>query len=553
MITTDFHAAHLVAPDFEPWWRDAVTYQIYVSSFADANGDGIGDLPGVTARIPYLARLGVDALWLTPHYPSPGADGGYDISDHMSVHPDFGTLHDYDELLSVAHAAGLRVLIDIVPNHVSEQHPWFLEARAGAPGARERFHFRAPRDDGTPPNNWQSLFGGPAWTLDEAAGLYYLHLFSPEQPDLNWSHPDVRAHFDQILRFWLDRGTDGVRVDVAAGLLKDPELRDNPGTYTPGLFGHGPEQVHTWDQEGVHDIYRSWNALLREYDHHPASVGEVCLADLSATARYCRPDELGSAFTIELLKTAWGAGEYARAIEGPLTTFSEVGAKPAWVLSNHDKSRMPTRFGDGHLGAARARAAALLLLALPGQAYLYAGDELGLPDADVPAHARRDPIFHRSAGERLGRDGVRVPMPWTAGEPHCGFSARPDAPLYLPQPEGWAAYAAQQQWEDVHSFLNLYAELLRIRKTSPLFGTGLASIAADGDVLTVHLRDARGNAGRCVINMGDGAVTTPDTGRLLALSHFDVWAFEGLLFLPGPSAAWMIDPDVVEPREPLGG
>jgi len=536
----DFHAAHFVAVDSHPWWRDAVTYQVYVSSFADGNGDGVGDLAGVTARIPYLARLGVDAIWLTPHYPSPWADGGYDISDHMSVHPDFGTLEDFDELLDAAHAAGVRVLIDVVPNHVSEQHPWFRDALAGVPGARDRFHFRAPRQDGSLPNNWQSLFGGPAWTRDEASGLYYLHLFSPQQPDLNWDHPDVRAHFEDVLRFWLDRGTDGVRVDVAAGLLKDPELRDNPGEYAPGLFGHGPEQVHTWDQEAVHDIYRSWNALLAEYDHEPASVGEVCLSDLTATARYCRPDELGSAFTIELLKTRWGAAEYSKAIEGPLTTFTDVGAKPAWVLSNHDKSRMLTRFGGGERGASRSRAAALLLLALPGQAYLYAGDELGLPDADVPAHARRDPIFHRSAGERLGRDGVRVPMPWTADEPHCGFS-RTDAELYLPQPDDWAAYAAQKQWDDVHSFLNLYAELLRIRKSSPLFGTGEAYVTSEQDLLTVHLSDGEGATGRCVINMGDAAVTSTDAGRLLALSHFDVWAFDGQLFLPAASAAWMVD------------
>ena len=534
--------AHLVTanPGAAPWWRDAVTYQVYVSSFADSNGDGIGDLAGVTARIPHLARLGVDALWLTPHYPSPGADGGYDIADHMGVHPDFGTLADYDELIRVAHEAGLRVLIDIVPNHVSEQHPWFLDAQAGIPGAKERFHFRPARPDGSLPNNWQSLFGGPAWTRDDTSGEYYLHLFSPQQPDLNWNHPDVRQHFEDVLRFWLDRGTDGVRIDVAAGLIKDPELRDNPGTYTPGLFGHGPEQVHTWDQAAVHDIYRSWNAILASYPQQPASVGEVCLADLNATARYCRPDELGSAFTIELLKTQWGAQEYAHAITGPLDEFRAVGAKPAWVLSNHDKSRMVSRFGDGHWGQARARAAALLLLALPGQAYLYAGDELGLPDAHVPDEARRDPIFHRSGGTRAGRDGVRVPMPWSTDEAHCGFSATGGA-LYLPQPDGWAAYAADRQWSDVRSFVNLYAELLRIRKASPLFGTADAHVTVDGDVLTVHLRAEDGRTGRCVLNMGEASVTVSDPGHLSALSHFDVWAFAGQLFLPGACAAWLED------------
>jgi alpha-glucosidase len=524
-----------------PWWRNAVTYQVYVSAFADSNGDGIGDLAGVTARIPHLARLGVDALWLTPHYPSPGADGGYDISDHMDVHPEFGTIEDYDELIAVAHAAGLRVLIDIVPNHVSDQHPWFRDALAGVPGARDRFHFRPGRPAG--PGGG----GGGGGRTDafrdkiESSGLYYLHLFSAQQPDLNWEHPDVRQHFDEVLRFWLDRGTDGVRIDVAAGLLKDPDLRDNPGSYTPGLFGHGPEQVHTWDQEGVHEIYRSWNQLLGQYPHQPASVGEVCLADLTATARYCRPDELGSAFTIELLKTDWGAASYARAIDGPLATFTAVGAKPAWVLSNHDKSRMVTRFGGGSVGRARARAAALLLLALPGQAYLYSGDELGLPDAHVPDHARRDPIFHRSGGGRLGRDGVRVPMPWTAHEPHCGFSTT-QAELYLPQPDGWSDYAATHQWENVHSFLRLYAELLRLRRTSGVFGTAEhAQVSHEGDVLTVHLRGAAGRTGRCVLNMGEPSVTVADAGRLQALSDFDAWAFDGQLFLPGGSAAWMAD------------
>jgi alpha-glucosidase len=540
LTAQQFHSAHVVATDTEPWWRDAVTYQVYVASFADSNSDGIGDLAGVASRIPYLARLGVDAIWLTPHYPSPGSDGGYDIADHMDVHPDFGTLDDFDRLLEAAHTAGLRVLIDIVPNHVSVEHPWFRGALAGVPGARDRFHFRQGRGRGGLPNNWQSLFGGPAWTLDEASGLYYLHLFSPQQPDLNWDHPQVRAHFEDILRFWLDRGTDGIRVDVAAGLLKDPQLQDNPGQYTPGLFGHGPEQVHTWDQAGVHDIYRSWNALLAEYDQQPASVGEVCLADLTATAQYCRADELGSAFTIELLKTRWGAAEYARAIEGPLDTFTAVGAKPAWVLSNHDKSRMLTRFGGGDLGAACARAAALLLLALPGQAYLYAGDELGLPDADIPAHARRDPIFQRSAGQRLGRDGVRVPMPWTAHEPHCGFSSG-EGSLYLPQPDGWSAFAVEHQWHDVHSFLTLYAELLRLRKNSPLFGKADAQVRAAGEMLTVHLRDRVGGTGRCVVNMGTAPVTAHDPGRLVALSDFDVWAFDDLLYLPGPSAAWILD------------
>lgn len=534
-------------PEGRLWSRDAVVYQVFLASFCDGNGDGVGDLIGLAAKMPYLAWLGVDAVWITPHYPSPQADGGYDIADHTGVHPDFGTLADYDAMLEAAHSHGIRVLIDIVPNHVSAQHPWFRDALAGVPGARDRFHFRPTGPDGTVPNNWQSLFGGPAWTLDEASGEYYLHLFSPEQPDLNWEHPDVAAEYERILRFWLDRGTDGVRIDVAAGLYKDRSLRDNPGTYSPGLFGHGPEQVHTWDQPAVHDVYRSWNALLGAYPHAPASVGEVCLADLDATAAYCRPDELGSAFTIELLKTSWGAASYAHAITGPIEAFSRVGARPAWVLGNHDKSRMVTRFaptpddcGDldaAQVGERRARAAALLLAALPGSLYLYAGDELGLPDADVPATARLDPIFHRSGGTRLGRDGVRVPVPWSAGR-NAGFSTT-DGPLYLPQPDGWVTYAASDQSHDPDSFLSLYRRLLHLRRTLRVFGVGDGSVTVTGDVLTLEVLDGPRRAW-CLLNAGDQPATCPAPGTLLATSDVAVTSDGQSVTLPGNTACWLL-------------
>ncbi|TDO31835.1 alpha-glucosidase [Paractinoplanes brasiliensis] len=398
------------------WWRDAVVYQVYLRSFADGNGDGIGDFPGLRARLPYVASLGADAVWVTPHYVSGGADGGYDVIDYTTVDPAYGTVDDVRALVADAHELGLRVLLDIVPNHTSDQHDWFQRALED-PSSPEaaRYHFMPPSE--SPPNNWQSMFGGPAWSRTPD-GRWYLHLFTPQQPDLNWDNPDVAADFDRTLRFWFDLGVDGFRVDVAYGLFKDPAYRDNPGIYSPTLFGHGPEQVRTTNQARIHQVWRRWREICDSYATPKMLVGEVSLADLSQVGLYARPDEMHHAFQFRLLKSDWDAEAFASTIAEALDAFRTVGAPAPWVLGNHDKARQVTRYGSTR----RARAAALLMLALPGAAYLYGGEELGLPEAPVPDAARRDPIFHRSAGARPGRDGCRIPMPWDSTAPSVGFS-----------------------------------------------------------------------------------------------------------------------------------
>src|SRR3954466_9353735 len=367
-----------------PWWRTAVVYQVYLRSFADGNGDGIGDLAGLRSRLPYLSWLGVDALWINPHYPSGGTDGGYDITDYRAVDPDYGDVADLEALVSDARKLGLRVVLDVVPNHTSDRHPWFQAALADPDCAEAgRYHFAPPSEE--PPNNWRSLFGGPAWSRTPD-GRWYLHLFAPEQPDLNWRDPAVAADFEKTLRFWLDRGVSGFRVDVAYGLFKDARLRDNPGAYSPTLFGHGPEQAMTWNQPEVHDVWRRWRSICDEYPD-TMLVGEVCLADLDEVALYSRPDELHQSLSFRLLKSPWSAESFAEGVQSALDAFGPVGAPVSWVLGNHDKDRLVTRLGDGAAGTARARAAALLMLALPGSAYVYAGDELALPQAEVPDEA----------------------------------------------------------------------------------------------------------------------------------------------------------------------
>ncbi|MCM4078579.1 glycoside hydrolase family 13 protein [Paractinoplanes hotanensis] len=519
------HVAHA------PWWRDAVVYQVYLRSFADGNGDGVGDFAGLRARLPYLAELGVDAVWVTPHYVSGGADGGYDVIDYTAVDPEYGTVEDVRGLIEDAHAVGLRVLLDIVPNHTSDQHPWFQAALAG-PDSPEaaRYHFRPASEE--PPNNWQSMFGGPAWSRTPD-GRWYLHLFTPQQPDLNWDDASVVADFDRTLRFWFDLGVDGFRVDVAYGLFKDPSYRDNPGIYSPTLFGHGPEQAMTTNQPGVHEIWRRWRALCDSYDEPKMLVGEVSLADLDEVGRYARPDELHHAFQFRLLKSDWDASSFADTIAEALAAFETVGAPAPWVLGNHDKARQVTRYGSER----RARAAALLMLALPGSAYLYAGEELGLPEADVPDAARRDPIFFRSHGRRPGRDGCRIPMPWEAADPNAGFST---ATPWLPQPADWPAYAVDQQESDPAATFTLYQQAIMLRKLHPALGTGLAAVTLDGDVIRVDLVARTGDPGpiTCWINMGAAPVTIPAARVLLASAPDQPGPSEGRLTLSGDTAVW---------------
>jgi alpha-glucosidase len=420
------------------WWRDAVFYEIYVRSFADSNGDGVGDLPGITAKLPYLEGLGVDAIWLTPFYPSPGADHGYDVSDYVDVDPLFGTLADFDDLVRTAHARGIRVVADIVPNHSSNEHPWFK-------GDRSRY-VTVPARNGVP-NNWPSNWGGSAWTLDEKRGQYYLHLFAPEQPDLDWHNPQVRDDFREILRFWLDRGVDGFRIDVAHGLVKDRTLADEPEPFPTGRFSS--DWRTAIDRPEVHEIYRDWHELAAGYEGDRVLVGEVVFSDQARVAPYLRPDELHLAFNFSLVFQPWEPEAIRRSIDESLAALPIV----TWVLENHDVTRIATRFG-----AREARAAALLLLALPGPVFVYQGQELGLEEVDLPDGLRQDPIFHRSSGERKGRDGCRVPLPWTR---------EPPARSWLPQPPAWTERSVQAQAGEPLSMLSLYRRAVALRPSGP--------------------------------------------------------------------------------------
>jgi alpha-glucosidase len=416
------------------WWRDAVFYEIYVRSFADSNGDGVGDLPGITAKLPYLRELGVDAIWLTPFYPSPGADHGYDVSDYVGVDPLFGTLDDFDELVAAAHGTGLRVIVDIVPNHSSNAHPWFT-------GDRSRY-VTVPAAGGLP-NNWPSNWGGPAWTLDEERGHYYLHLFGPEQPDLDWHNPQVHTDFREILRFWLDRGVDGFRIDVAQGLVKEATLADEPEPFPEARFS--ADWRTAIDQPEVHEIYRSWRRVADHYGGDRVLVGEVVFTEQRRVAPYLRPDELHLTFNFSLVFQPWDAAAIRASIDESLAALPIV----TGGLENHDVTRIATRFG-----AREARAAALLLLALPGPVFLYQGQELGLEEVDLADELRQDPVFRQTGGERKGRDGCRVPLPWQ--RELAAFS-------WLPQPAGWAALCVDAQTGVEGSFLELYRRAIAQR------------------------------------------------------------------------------------------
>ena len=516
-----------------PWWRDAVFYQVYVRSFADGDGDGSGDLAGLRARLPYLAGLGVDALWLTPFYPSPQADGGYDVSDPRDVDPLYGNLSDLDAVVADAHALGLRLVVDVVPNHSSHEHPWFRAALAAAPGSpeRERYVFRDGRgpDGSEPPNNWWSQFGGPGWTRTPD-GQWYLSLFTPQQPDLNWRNPEVGDDYERTLRFWLDRGVDGFRIDVSAGLLKDEQLRDNPGAQDLALFGHGPEDVFAWDRPEVHEVYRRWRRVTDSYDGDRVLVGEVWLRDDQALARYVRPDELHLAFNFKPVRAPWSADAFHDVIDRSIAAMSSVGAPPTWVLSNHDIVRHVTRFGGGAPGRHRARAAVLLLLALPGPVFLYQGEELGLPEADVPPDAQRDPIVRQTAGARPGRDGCRVPLPWSGSVAPYGFSP-PGTTTWLPQPDDWAPLTAEAQTGDDGSVLELYRRALAMRRATPDLRTApLEWVEGAPQGLLAWRRGAL----TCAVNMGDEPACRP-AGDVLLASGADA---TGATLPPG-TAVWL--------------
>jgi alpha-glucosidase len=484
------------------WWRDAVIYQVYPRSFADADGDGIGDLPGLRSRLPYLSELGVDAIWLSPIYPSPQADNGYDVADHRDVDPLFGTLDDMDKLLADAHALGLRVILDLVPNHTSSAHPWFRAALASPPGSPERARYLFRDGHGArPPNNWQSAFGGSAWS--RAGDQWYLHLFAPEQPDLDWTNDDVRAEFRSILRFWFDRGVDGFRVDVAHGLAKDPAMPD----LQAGQASSGPavERHPHWDIDEVHEVYRDWRRISDGYPGERAFVGEIWVQSPRRLALYLRPDELHTAFNFTFLLAPWEAGAVRAAIDESIGALVAVGAPATWVLSNHDVIRHVTRFGGGAVGLRRARAAALLSLALPGGAYLYQGEELGLPEvSDLPDSVRQDPVFRRTHGEDPGRDGCRVPLPWSGTTASYGFG--PGSSSWLPQPPSWADLSVEKQDRDAGSMLNLYRAALRYRRSLPALGDGILTWLPSAENLLTFRREP---GFVCVVNLGGSPAPVP--------------------------------------------
>ena len=403
------------------WWRDAVVYEVYVRSFADSDGDGVGDLEGIRSHLPHLAKLGVDAVWLTPFYPSPQADHGYDVADYCDVAPVFGDLAAFDRLLTEAHGHGLRLIVDIVPNHTSRDHAWFQQALADPTSpARARYVFRDGKgpDGAEPPNNWQSIFGGAAWTRESPTGQWYLHMFDSGQPDLDWTNREVHDEFLRVLRFWLDRGVDGFRIDVAHSLYQHPELADAPVGEVGGLFAGDVAETHIWDQDEVLGVYEEWRALLDTYPGDRMLVGEVFLFDVARIARYVGDTRLHQAFNFTVMKAEWGAKELRSVVEQALEAFSPG----TWVLSNHDLVRHVTRYGGGDLGRRRGLAVSALLFGLPGSPYLYQGEELGLDESDVPADRREDPMFLRTDGAEPGRDGCRTPLPWTAEPPGFGFT-----------------------------------------------------------------------------------------------------------------------------------
>jgi alpha-glucosidase len=535
----------------EHWWRRAVIYQVYVRSFSDATGDGIGDLAGVRARLKYIAALGVDAIWFTPWYVSPLADGGYDVADYRAIDPAFGSLAEAERLIAEARSLGIRTIVDIVPNHVSDQHPWFQAALAAGPGSPERarfwFHPGKGKDGAEMPNHWVSNFSGPTWTRtcnpDGTPGEWYLHLFSAQQPDLNWSHPDVRAEHEAVLAFWFDRGVAGVRIDSAALLVKDPELPEAPAESAPG-------QHPNTDRDELHDIYRGWRAVADSYPDNRILVGEIWLPDIERFAKYLRPDELHTAFNFDFLVQPWDAASLRKSIDSTLAAHAPVNAPATWVLSNHDVTRPVTRYGqedsafafatkragtptDLGVGRRRARAAAMLCAALPGSMYIYQGEELGLDEVqDLPAHQLQDPMYLRSGGTDPGRDGCRVPLPWSGSRAPFGFSPQ-DATgePWLRQPSRWSELTVEAEEQDPGSMLSLYRTMLRIRRSEPALGDGHLRWLPSADDVLKFTRDEHFIS---VTNLSAAPIGLPsDCSLLLASSDLT----GGLL--PPDATAWL--------------
>ena len=530
------------------WWRSGVIYQIYPRSFADSNGDGMGDLVGITKHLGDIADLGVDAVWLSPFYSSPQKDAGYDVSDYRGVDPLFGSLADFDALVDRAHELNLRVMIDLVPNHTSDQHNWFQEALVSPVGsaARNYYHFKDGRGENgeLPPNNWQSMFGGPAWTRLED-GQWYLHLYDSSQPDLNWENPAVHREFEAILRFWLDRGIDGFRVDQPHAMAKAPGLPDHPYVETAGAgFIEGQADPPMWFQDSVHEIFRSWRKILESYPGDRAMCGEAYVLPLAKMALWVRPDEFHQTFNFRFLDAGWDRQALVSAINESFEAFDAVGAPSTWVLNNHDVIRHVSRFGgdfgrttasdgigpdavqpDNALGLVKARAATLFMLGLPGASYLYQGEELGLPEhTTLAAKFRQDPTFFRTNGKRVGRDGARVPLPWLKGGTTNGFTQAETA--WLPQPETFAELSRDQQTAS-DSTLGMYKAALKLRSELRL-GQGSFSWVAKDTVLSYQNQNVV-----VVHNFGDSPAALPDGEVLIASAPL------GSGKLPANVTAWL--------------
>jgi alpha-glucosidase len=529
------------------WWRDAVIYQVYPRSFRDSNGDGEGDLNGVIQGIPYLADLGVDAIWLSPFYKSPNKDGGYDVSDPRDVDPRFGSLVDAKKLIDTAHAHGIKFIADIVPNHFSSEHEWFKAALAAPKGSpeRARFHFHdgTGPDGDTPPNNWISIFRGPAWTRVED-GQWYLHLFDSSQPDLNWENPEVEADFEKTLRFWLDLGADGFRIDVAHGCVKDEiliehrdpnrlidalrlDFLDITTEERAGLLSDVP----FFDREGVHEIYRKWRKIFDSYSGDRMSVAEAFVYPSARAARYVRSDELHQVFNFNFMMLPWDAQIMSESIKTTLEELKDVKAPATWVLNNHDTPRVVTRIGS----ARKARAIAQLIHALPGGVYIYQGEELGLPSAELPDSARQDPAFIRSGGSDKGRDECRVPLPWDSTKLHYGYST---ATPWLPQPTDWAAYCMDSEAKDPASSLNFYKQMLQLRRGNAALGGEGAITWVESDSALIHFTREPGF--EVVVNTSSVEKSLDVAGKTILLaSHEGVNVKDGRLQLPADTTVWL--------------
>ena len=557
-MTLTAASRHKLVPDAD-WWRQATVYQIYPRSFADADGDGIGDLRGILSRVPYLEALGIDAVWMSPFYPSALADGGYDVDDYRDIDPRIGTLDDFDELVAALHAVGIRVIVDIVPNHSSDRHAWFQEALASPKGsaARARYIFRDGRGERgeLPPADWQSMFGGPAWT-QVPDGQWYLHLFAKEQPDFNWDNEEVRQDFLTTLRFWSDRGVDGFRVDVAHALAK--HLPEKLPSFVEIMTMTEPGQNLLFDRDEVHDIYAEWRTVFNEYTPPRIAVAEAWVGTAERRARYASLNGLGQAFNFDLLQADFDAAQFRKIITENLAQSAASGSSTTWVLCNHDVQRHPTRYGlpassttptssigmmdvpsktwlmagapeedlDRDRGLRRARAATLFMLGLPGSAYLYQGEELGLHEvSEIPDSARQDPAFFRNKGVEIGRDGCRVPLPWTITGPALGFG---EGSAHLPQPAWFADHSVEAQDDDSASTLNLYRAALRLRRE--LQGAEALEWVETESVDVLRFR--RPNGWQVVANFGAEPTTLPP-GQIV-LSSRPVGDT-----LPGETTVWV--------------